>query len=91
MLANNNSCEPIYETKEIIYYNYEEDEEYYYNYDYYDENDEQNEQEDIPSCIKPATNLALKYGFVTDLTSLLVEEKNVYQKTKFPTLQIYPL
>ena len=34
--------------------------------------------EDEPACIKPATNLALKYGFVTDLTSLVVEENEKY-------------
>ena len=34
--------------------------------------------EDEPACIKPATNLALKYGFVTDLTSSVVEENEKY-------------
>ena len=36
------------------------------------------DEEDVPACIKPATNLALKYGFVTDLTSLVVEETEKY-------------
>ena len=36
------------------------------------------DEDDVPACIKPATNLAMKYGFVTDLTSLVVEENEKY-------------
>ena len=53
-------------------------------------------EEDVPACIKPATNLALKYGFVTDLTSLVVEENEKYlikthdpEKFRYETVKKY--
>ena len=54
-----------------------EDEEYNYDEDYKDDYGDDLTDE-IPACLKPATNLALKYGFVTDLTSLVVEENENY-------------
>ena len=50
-----------------------------YNYDEaYKEDYGDNLTDEIPACLKPATKLALKYGFVTDLTSLVVEENENY-------------
>ena len=43
-----------------------------------DEDYEEELSDLTPPCLKPATNLALKYGFVTDLTSLVVEENENY-------------